>query len=145
MQTRQRFEQTRADVLELNEVLALIMYHGDNWKPESVSSGMGNPTEAKALALLHFEQSQLAYLVARRDELTLHIGRTLRVIQAVHDGFGEIYAILLEHRYVDVWTWSRIHDEYGISRQRGHYLIGVAFDWIDSVGVSKLLRGEYEI
>lgn len=145
MQARRRFEQTRDDILELDEVLALIMYHGDNWKPESVSSGMGNPTEAKALSLLYFEEHSLGYLEHRRDELIEHIGRTLRVIQAVHDGFGEIYATLLEHRYIDVWPWSRINEEYGISRQRGHYLINVAFDWIDSVGVSKLLRGEYEI
>lgn len=142
---RARFDQTRQDVMELDEVLTLIVFHGENWRPESVSSGMGNPTESKALALIGFEERSLPYLERRRDELTEHIGRTLKVIQAVHDGFGEIYAILLEHRYIDVWPWSRIHEEYGISRQHGHYLIGVAFDWIDSVGVSKLLKGEYEL
>lgn len=146
MSARDRFVATRKAVIELDNIHALIMSEGDDWKPPGVHvKGIADPTASRAIRNVDEWQDQLAELRRREDELTSYIGTTLAVIEGVRKGFGEIYATLLEHRYIDVWTWAQVHDEIGITRQYGHYLIGIAFDWIDSVGVSRLLNGDVEL
>lgn len=144
---QQRFEATRRAVTRLDEVHALIMYDCDDWKPESVRSGSqtSDPTAARAIYAVDELDEKLAALRAEERELTALIGESLAIIAAVREGFGTPYANLLEWRYIDGRTWSQLHDDYGIKRSTGHYLLGIAFDWIDSVGVSRLLRGEAEL
>ena len=146
MSARDRFVATRKAVIELDNIHALIMTEGDDWKPPGVHvRGIADPTASRAIRNVDEWQDQLAELRKREDELTSYIGTTLAVIEGVRNGFGEIYAILLEHRYIDVWTWAQIYEEYGIKRQHGHYLINIAFDWIDSVGVSRILNEDLEL
>lgn len=146
MSARDRFVATRKAVIELDNIHALIMTEGDDWKPPGVHvKGIADPTANRAIRNVDEWQDQLAELRRREDELTSYIGTTLAIIEGVRRGFGEIYATLLEHRYIDVWTWAQIYDEYGIKRQYGHYLINIAFDWIDSVGVSRILSGNVEL
>lgn len=146
MSARDRFVATRKAVIELDNIHALIMTEGDDWKPPGVHvKGIADPTASRAIRNVDEWQDQLAELRRREEELTSYIGTTLAVIEGVRNGFGEIYATLLEHRYIDVWTWAQIYDEYGIKRQYGHYLINIAFDWIDSVGVSRILNEDLEL
>lgn len=147
MNARERFEQTRRAIIRLDEVHALIMYGCDDWQPPSVrtKSDKSDPTANKAIRNVDELEEKLASLRKEETELTDFIGTTLAIIKAVHDGFGEIYATLLEARYIDGKTWADIYELHAIKRTKGHYLIDVACDWVDSVGVSRLLRGETEI
>lgn len=147
MNAKSRFEATRAAVSRLNEVKALIMYGCDDWRPEGVRTSVAtsDPTAAAAIRAVDELADKLDALRAEESELEDLIGTSLAIIEAVRRGFGEIYATLLEHRYIDVWSWARIYEEFGIKRTAGYDLINVAFDWIDSVGVSRLLRGEVDI
>ena len=147
MRAKERFEKTRKGVLRLNEVKNLIMYECDDWRPheEKVSKAISDPTAQRAIYLVDEVSEKLEALRSEESELEAFIGDSLALIQAVNDGFGEIYATLLEARYIDRLTWSRIHDDFGIAKSTGYYLIGIACDWIDSVGVSRLLKGETEL
>lgn len=147
MRAKERFEKTCKDILRLNEVKNLIMYECDDWRPheEKVSNAISDPTAQRAIYLVDEVSEKLEALRSEESELEAFIGDSLALIQAVNDGFGEIYATLLEARYIDRLTWSRIHDDFGIAKSTGHYLIGIACDWIDSVGVSRLLKGETEL
>lgn len=147
MNAKQRFEETRRAITRLAEVQALIMYDCDDWQPESVHSAheVSDPTARQAIYAVDELGEKLAALRAEERELTDLIGDSLAIIEAVKQGFGTPYGNLLEWRYIDGWTWARIHDEHGIKRHVGYYLVNVAFDWIDSVGVSRLLRGETEL
>ena len=88
---------------------------------------------------------KLEALRAEERELLQFIGDSLAIIAAVKQGFGEIYANLLEWRYIDGWTFMRIHKEKGLPRSTCYNLVDIAFDWIDSVGVSRLLRGQTDV
>ena len=147
MNARERFEQTRANVARLNEIKLLIMNGCDDWQPPSVHSktDISDPTASQAIYNVDTLEGKLAALHAEEDELETFIGETLRIIQAVHDGFGEIYAHLLEWRYIDRRTWTQIHDDYGIKRHAGYDLLDIAFDWIDSIGLTNMLSGNYEL
>jgi dihydrofolate reductase len=146
MDARTRFERTRAARKRLDEINLLIMFD-DDWHPEGVraSNETSDPTANRAIYIVDEREEELKALLAEQCELQDFIGLSLVIIEGVRDGFGEIYATLLDHRYIDVWTWRRIHDELGITRDRGRYLLDVAFDWIDSVGVSRLLAGKTEL
>ena len=147
MNAKERFEQTRKSVLRLNDVKMLIMTDCSDWKPPQVKakSETSDPTANQAIYNVDTLEGKLAALRAEESELEDFIGESLKIIAAVHSGFGEIYAHLLEWRYIDGYTWTRIHDDYGIKKARGHYLLDVCFDWIDSVGISRLLSGNYEL
>ena len=146
MSARNRFVATRKAVIELDNIHALIMTEGDDWKPPGVHvRGIADPTASRAIRNVDEWQDQLAELRKREDELTSYIGTTLAVIEGVRNGFGEIYANLLDWRYIDGLAWKQIHEERGINRSTGHYLICIAFDWIDSVGVSRILNDETEL
>lgn len=147
MNARERFEATRKAIPRLHDVQLAIMYECDDWKPPAVKAHTqtADPTASRAIYRVDELAEKLDALRAEERELTQLIGETLAIIAAVRDGFGEIYANLLEWRYVDRVSWKTIHDDYGIKRDRGRYLLDVAFDWIDSVGVSRLLRGQTEL
>ena len=147
MQARERFEQTRDSITRLNEIKLLIMYDCDDWKPPTVKSKhqISDPTATKAAYNVDELRDKLEALRKEEAELEEFIGTSLAIIHAVRKGFGEVYANLLEWRYIDGWKWKRIHEEKGITRNVGYYLLNIAFDWIDSVGVSRLLRGENEL
>ena len=147
MNAKSRFEATRAAISRLDEVKALIMYGCDDWRPEGVRTSIAtsDPTAAAAIRAVDELADKLDALRAEESELEDLIGTSLAIIAAVRVGFGEIYANLLEWRYIDGWTWKRIHDDKGIKRHVGYDLVIIAFDWIDSVGVSRLLRGENEL
>ena len=148
MNAKERFEQTRHAVLRLDEVHALIMFECDDWKPEGagrVSGTISDPTATTAIRNVDEIAGKLDALRAEELELTNLIGESLAIIHAVRTGFGEIYATLLEMRYIDRRTWDEIHDAHGIPKSTGYNLVNIAFDWIDSVGVSRLLKGDTEI
>ena len=147
MGAKERFEKTKKAVQRLEVVKNLIMYDCDDWKPPNARAvtETSDPTASQAIYAVDELGDKLIALRQEERELETLIGESLAIIEGVRNGFGEIYATLLDHRYIDVWTWRCIHDEFGITRDKGRYLLDVAFDWIDSVGVSRLLRGEVEV
>ena len=146
MSARERFVQTRSAVVELNNIKALIMSDGDDWKPPGVHvHGVSDPTASRAIRNVDEWGEQLAELRKRESELEHFIGTTLQIIEAVRDGLGETYAQLLDARYIDDEPWAHIQERLNINKKRGSYLLNIAFDWIDSVGVSSLLRKDYEV
>lgn len=143
---RERFERTRDAVGRLDEVHALIMTGCDDWHPESgKGSGLSDPTANRAIRNVDVLAEKLEALRAEEQELTRLIGDSLVIIQAVRDGLGERYGNLLEWRYIDCMSWSLILEEHGIKRHIGYYAVNIAFDWIDSVGVSRLMSGIFEL
>lgn len=142
-----RFKETAKAVNRLNEIKWLLMYNGDDWKPESVKAAheTSDPTALKAIYNVDELADKLTALRQEERELEQFIGESLAIISAVRDGFGEIYASLLDWRYIERWTWKRIYSDYGIPKSTGHYLLNIAFDWIDSIGVSRLLRGQVDL
>ena len=146
MSARDRFVATRKAVIELNNIKALIMSDGDDWKPPGVKvHAVSDQTASRAIRNVDEWGEQLVELRKREAELEHFIGTTLALIEAVRRGLGDDYAVLLDARYIDDESWEYIHDEIGITRQRGNYLLNIAFDWIDSVGISRLLNGDYEV
>ena len=147
MDARERFKHTRRCIARLNEVKLLIMYECDDWKPSEVKSKhqISDPTATKATYNVDELGEKLEALRKEEQELEEFIGVSLVIIKAVRNGFGEIYATVLDARYIDCKKWSEIRDEYGIPKSTGHYLLDIAFDWIDSVGVSRLLKGDVEV
>lgn len=146
MTARDRFVQTRQAVIELNNIKALIMSDGDDWKPPGVKvHAVSDPTASRAIRNVDEWGEQLAELRKRESELEHFIGTTLEIIEAVRDGLGKTYAQLLDARYIDDEPWRDIQERLNINKKRGSYLLGIAFDWIDSVGVSRLLRKDYEV
>lgn len=147
MNAKERFRQTRKSIIRLDEVHALIMYGCDDWKPQQVKtkSDKSDPTANKAIYNVDELGEKLEALRKEETELTDFIGVSLAIIEGVRNGFGEVYALMLERYYIDGWSYERINDEYSILRRRLYYLLDIAFDWIDSVGVSKLLNGDVEL
>jgi len=147
MDARERFRQTRIKVRRLNEVQALIMFDCDDWKPPTVKAQheQSDPTAARAIHNVDELAAKLEALRKEETELQDFIGVSLAIIEAVRDGFGEVYANILDWRYIDDLSWRRIHSEYGVPKSTGHYLLNIVFDWIDSVTVSRLLKGIVEI
>ena len=147
MNARERFERTRKAVERLEYVQALIMSGCDDWRPDSVrkSNSTSDPTAARAIRNVDVLAGKLEALHKEESELLDEIGETLRIIQGVRDSFGVAYGNLLEWRYVDRMTWAKISDLYGIPKSTGHHMLGIVFDWIDSVGISGLLHGDTEL
>ena len=146
MDARERFEQTRKAIERLDYVHALLMSGGEDWKPANVGkSGTSDPTAACAIKNVDELAEKLEALRQEETELTDFIGVSLAIIEGVRSGFGEIYANLLEWRYIDGQTWTQISKDKKLNRTYCYQLVDVAFDWIDSVGVSRLIRGETEV
>jgi len=147
MNARERFEATRKAIPRLHDVQLAIMYECDDWKPPAVKAHTqtADPTASRAIYRVDELSEKLDALRAEERELEQLIGETLAIIAAVRDGFGEIYANLLEWHYIDGVKWAQISEDSDIKRSTCYYLRDIAFDWIDSVGVSRLLRGEVEV
>lgn len=147
MDARERFEATRRAVPRLDEIKLLLMYGGDDWKPPTIKAHneTSDPTASRAIYAVDELADKLDALRAEERELEDLIGETLVIIAAVREGFGEIYGNLLDWHYIDGQTWTEISDDTDIKRSTCYYLRDIAFDWIDSVGVSRLLRGEVDV
>ena len=142
MRARERFNATRKAIVELDSIKALIMSGGDDWLPPGVkSSAISDPTATRAIRNVDELQERLQALRSRESELEGFIGVSLVLIEAVRDGLGDKYANVLDQRYIDGMTWREI----GVAKSTGKVWVAVAFDYIDSVGVSRLLKGETEL
>ena len=131
----------------MRDVQIAIMNECDEWRPPSVSSkhAMSDPTASKAIRYVDEIEGRLATLRAEETELIDYIGEALAIIQAVRDGLGVRYGDLLEWRYIDCVSWGYIKSEYGVIRRTGNRSINVAFDWIDSLGITRILAGDYDL
>lgn len=147
MSARERFAQTRKAVIELNTIKALIMFDGDDWKPSNVrAQGISDPTAARAIRNVDEWGERLQELRSRENELERFVGVSLALIQAVRDGLGDDYADILEQRYIDCFSWRDVElDGERVPKSTGKMKVAIAFDWVDSIGVSRLLKGETEV
>lgn len=147
MTARERFEKTRNAIERLNEIKLLIMYECDDWKPPSVKAKgqASDPTGNKAAYNVDELGVKLEALRNEERELEEFIGVTLAIIRGVREGFGEVYANLLEWCYIDGLTMTQISEDKKLNRTYCYQLIDVAFDWIDSVGVSRIIGSDYEV
>lgn len=119
----------------------------DEWRPPSVSSkgAMPDPTANAAIRYVDDIEGRIAALREEERELIDFVGDSLLIIQKVRDGLGVKYGDILEWRFIDCMMWENIRREYGVPRSTGYWLQSVALDWIDSVGVSRVIDGETEI
>ena len=155
MNAHERFERTRRSVARLNEVKLLIMYGCDDWRPAHIraKTDKPDPTANEAMHRVDVLGEQLDELKREQDELESFIGVTLTIIAQVRAGFGEIYADVLEARYIDNEKWPDIADKYESNHENREKVTvrtvqnwaAVACDWVDSVGVSRLLNGDIEL
>lgn len=100
---------------------------------------------------------KLEALRQEEQELLDTIGESLAIIQGVRDGMpnGEKYGDVLESRYIDNEQWQDIADRYESNRagNEGKRVAvrtvqgwaTIACEWIDSIGVSRILRGVLEV
>jgi len=147
MAARDRFVQTRSAILEYDELRALLEEGGDDWRPEGIkATGIGDPTANRAIRNVDVLGDRLEAIRARVEELEGFIGLTLRIIEGVRKGLGEDYANLLDQRYIDGLTWRDVTlNGQSVSPSSGKAKVALAFDWIDSLGLTKILGGEYEL
>lgn len=142
---RQRFTETRRAVQRLDEIQWSIINECEDWKPPTngVRVGISDPTANKAIYRTVELSAKLEALKREEHDLTAFIGQSLWLIECVRKGLGEKYANLLEARYIDLWSWQAIRDAYDIKRSNGNRLLGIAFDWMDSLGEERLARGVF--
>ena len=147
MTARDRFERTRHAVIELANVQALIAENGDDWKPDDVGGGgVGDPTAARACYNVDIWGERLEHLRARESELLDFIGTTLAIIEGVRRGLGNEYADILDQRYIDGLRWCDVVvDGEPVALPTGKRKAAIAFDWIDSVGMTGITEGDYEL
>lgn len=141
-----RMNATRAAVKRLEDVKLAIMFEGDDWKPPGIKvPGISDPTASKAIYRADELTQVLQSLRTEEHELEEFLGTSLRLIQAVRDGLGIRYGDVLEWLYVDCLTWPAILDMYHVPKSTGHEWRTIALDWIDSVGIKNVLRGECDL
>jgi hypothetical protein len=147
LNAKERFEKTRDAIPRLNDIKLLLMYDCDDWKPPTTRTrtDMSDPTANRAIYNVDERAEKLEALRQEERELETLIGGTLAIISSVRVGFGEIYANLLDWHYIDGQTWTEISEEQDIPRSTCYYLRDIACDWVDSVGVSRLLKGEVNV
>lgn len=155
MDAKTRFERTRKAVIRLHDVQLAIMYDCEDWKPPAVKAHneQADPTASRAIYRVDELADKLEALRKEEAELQSLIGESLVIIAAVRDGFGEKYADVLDARYIDNETWTEIAKRYESNHQGKETITTrtvqnwaqVAFDWVDSVGVSRLLKGEVDV
>ena len=144
---KRRFEATREAVSKLHEVQLLLSECGDDWKPEQVRrGGLADPTASRAAYNVDELGYRLEDLRRQETELIDLIGLSLVLIERVRQGLGAKYADVLDQRYIDCLHWKDVLIEgETIPRRTGQLWVNVACDWIDSVGVANLLRGNLEV
>lgn len=147
MTARDRFVRTREAVIELDAIKARLSEHGDEWRPEGVKSpDIPDPTANQAAYNVDVLGDTLEQLRALEQELERFIGVSLMLIERVREGLGNDYAEILDQRYIDGLRWSQvIVNGKKVKVSTGKAKVAVAFDWIDSLGVTKLLRKDYEL
>lgn len=147
MGARERFVQTRQAVIELDTIQALIATDGDDWQPEQVGAqGNADPTAARAIRNVTVWSEQLTEYRKREEWLLEFIGTSLAIIEGVRCGLGDKYAAILDQRYIDCLQWRDV--EYcgeRVSMSAGKRCVAIAFDWIDSLGVSAVIGGRFEL
>lgn len=131
----------------MHDVQIMIMNDCDEWRPPSVSSkhAISDPTASAAIRHVDEIDGKLAALRAEESELIDFIGESLVIIQAVRDGLGIKYGDILEWRFIDCVTWGYIKREYAVTKITGYRTQCIAFDWIDSIGITRILAGDLEI
>ena len=144
---KERFEQTRKAVKRLHDVQIAIMFNCEDWKPQTVKarSGISDPTAKAAIYAVDELASKLEELRREESELYDFIGMSLALIEAVRAGLGAKYADALEYVYIDCLTWPEMRLKHGIAKTTGYERVNVACDWIDAIGVSHALKGEFEL
>ena len=144
---KERFEHVRLAVARLHEVQLMIMNDCDEWRPPSVSArhSTPDPTANAAIRRVDELEGKLKALHAEESELIGTIGEALVIIRAVRDGLGDKYANVIEWRYIDCMSWEFIKDEHDVTRQTCYNWTNIAFDWIDSIGITRILAGDLEI
>lgn len=144
---KQRFARVKRAVARLHEVQLMIMNGCDEWRPPSVSSRSTLPDPTANAAIRHVDEidGRLRSLRDEEAELVEFIGEALVIVQAVRDGLGGKYADVLEWRYVDCLTWDYIKAEFDVSRRTVRDRESVAFDWIDSIGITRIIAGDLEL
>ena len=144
---RDRFIQTRNAVVELANIQALISEQGDDWKPDNVrGSDVSDPTAARAIYNVDVWGEKLTHLRELESELLEFIGVTLAIIEGVRIGLGDEYADILDQRYIDGLRWCDVEvDGKSVPSATGKRKVAIAFDWIDSVGLTGVLGGDYEL
>ena len=147
MNAKERFQRTKRAVKRLHEVQLQIMYGCDDWKPPQVKTktDKSDPTANKAIYNVDELGEKLDALRSEESELIELIGTSIAIIAQVRAGFGEIYANLLEWHYIDGQTWTQISEDRNVNRTYCYELVDIAFDWIDSVGISRLLKGDFYV
>ena len=146
MNARERFEATRKAVKRMHDIDLRIMFE-DDWKPEGVRSSrqISDPTANKAIYRVDERTPELESLIAEREEIRKMISESGIIIEAVKSQFIEKYGYVLEWRYIDCDTWTSIAEVYDVSERTVQNWAQWACEWVDSVGVSRLLRGQVEL
>ena len=137
----------RSAVARLHEVQLMIMNDCDDWRPPSVSSRNAQPDPTANVAIRNIDEleGKLKALRDEESELVEEIGKALVIIRAVRDGLGDKYADILEWRYIDCASWDYIKGEYNVPRRTARDRENIAFEWIDSIGITRILAGDLEI
>lgn len=148
MTARERFIKTRKAIIELDTIKAKLIECGEDWQPEQVRVNgiLSDPTALQATYNVDVLGDLLENLRQRESELEFFIGETLMIIARVAEGLGKDYAQLLDQRYIDGLEWKDVTiNGVGISRQSGKRKLDIAFDWIDSLGVERLRKGDFDL
>lgn len=125
----------------------LIMYDLDDWTPEGVKSASetSDPTASRAIHNVDERYELMRDLKREQFELQDLIATSGEIIDKVKGHFVEKYGVVLELRYIDCHTWTDIADAFDASERTMRDWAQRACDWVDSIGVSRLLGGQYEI
>lgn len=146
---KDRFKSARRAVVRLHQVQLAIMNRCEDWRPPSANSRTKSvkpdPTAAAAIYNVDTLEGKLGVLRAEEEELKEEIGEALVLVEAVRKGLGEKYADVLELRYIDCTTWADVKERTGMARRTARDCIDVACDWIDSVGLTRILTGDLEL
>ena len=141
------FERVREAVVRLREVQTAIANGCDEWRPPSARARAASPDPTASAAIRNVDEvdGRLVALRAEEFELLGEVGKARVLVRAVRAGLAPKYADALKWRYIDCMSWSRIREEHDLPRTTCRDYIDIACDWIDSVGVSRILDGNYEL
>ena len=142
---RDWLESKRRDVARLEEVQSLIMNECEEWRPEtSKPTGISDPTARQAIYRAGELAERMEALREEERDLIDSIGQALVVIESVRDGLGERYADILEAVYIDRLSMRAASDRLGVSKSSVHQWRNIALDWLDSVGIGRAVRKEWD-
>lgn len=128
------FETVRRGVSRLDDVTRELDALKDGMPTgggHASGSGIGKPTEARALWLVCDAPVMAQRLEDERDRLTYVIGRGLVLVELLRVGLGGTYADAVERHFVDGMRWADVAEAMGYSESHAKRLGGVALDWLD--------------